>query len=139
MPAATIFVRHTASTERATPDDIDMLSRRAARQAGSELDIDVRAVEGTELGRVDCRVGTIEAFAATEEQRLLSRLTRSQAGGAVSNALFSVVEHRSAVDFRKRLRGTSSRSNSAYAAFSWRTRSCTTSDCLSLRFSTAPT
>jgi hypothetical protein len=103
MPAATIFVRHTASTERATPDDIDMLSRRAARQPGSELDIEVRPVEGAELGRADCRPETIEAFAADEEQRLLRQLTRGQAGGAATNALFSVVDHRSPVDFRQQV------------------------------------
>ena len=101
MPAATIFVRippvpsaqlrttSTCSAGGLHGSPARNLTSTFGRSRAPNLDVSTAGV------------GTIEAFAATEEQRLLSRLTRSQAGGAVSNALFSVVEHRSGVDFRQ--------------------------------------
>jgi hypothetical protein len=72
VPAGAILVRHSASTERASPADIDMLSKRCARQPGSELDIEVRPVEGAELGRVDCRPEVIDDYVSQEGQALVA-------------------------------------------------------------------
>lgn len=72
--AGDILVRHQASTERATPADIDMLNRRAARGGSSGLTIDVRPANETSLRAVDLGENAIEEYVKKEERRLLAPL-----------------------------------------------------------------
>jgi hypothetical protein len=57
-----MFVRHQASTDPATADDIDMLSRRAARRPGDQLEMEVRAAAETSLRAIDLRPDAVEAY-----------------------------------------------------------------------------
>jgi len=74
----TVFVRHQASTERATAADVDMLSRRAARRGGDQLAVDVRPAPETSLRSVDISPEAIAAYIEQEERRLLAPLARTR-------------------------------------------------------------
>lgn len=73
MSKGTIFVRHEASTDPASDADIDMLNRRVARRPGSELEVQLRPLPGTELPRLDTRPETINAITAGDEAEYLKR------------------------------------------------------------------
>lgn len=75
LQEGTVYVRHQASTERATATDMDMLSRRAARRPGDQLAVDVQAAPETLLRAVDLSDGAIAAYVEQEESRLLSPLS----------------------------------------------------------------
>jgi hypothetical protein len=75
LQEGTVYVRHQASTERATAADMDMLSRRAARRPGDQLAVDVQAAPETLLRAVDLTDVAIASYMEQEESRLLSPLT----------------------------------------------------------------
>jgi hypothetical protein len=77
LQEGTVYVRHQASTERATAADMDMLSRRAARRRGDELVVDVRLAPETSLRSVDLSHQAIAAYVEQEKSRLLAPLSRA--------------------------------------------------------------
>jgi hypothetical protein len=72
LQAGTVFVRHQASTDPATPTDMDMLSRRAARRPGDQLDVDVRLTAGSKLRAIDVCDRMVGQYVARERSRLLA-------------------------------------------------------------------
>jgi hypothetical protein len=74
LQEGTAFVRHQASTERATAADLDMLSRRAARRPGDQLEIDLRPAPGTALHRLEVETESIERYIARVQSPHLSSL-----------------------------------------------------------------
>lgn len=74
LQEGTVFVRHQASTDPATAADLDMLSRRAARRPGDQLDVDVRLGAETELHAVAVGTELIEEYCEHRRSSLLAPL-----------------------------------------------------------------
>jgi hypothetical protein len=105
LQEGTIYVRHQASTERATAADMDMLSRRAARRPGDELEVAVQVADTTRLRAVDISEEAIAAYVAGQKSWLLrpfSPLGRKLGmSGSVAKALaMGVGEYRSEERYR---------------------------------------
>ncbi len=103
LVSGAIYVRHTASTEVATPADIDMLSKRAARTPGAELEVDVQQVAGSELVRVDTSLTARSEYLVLRERSLLSWLGSERTALStmtLMQSLFGNGEHRSEEAYR---------------------------------------
>lgn len=102
LQEGTVYVRHQASTERATAADIDMLSRRVSRRPGDELQVEVSAAPETGLRPVDVSVQTIERYVAQRQAILLTPLTRVGVQFAALSPFLSPLnaEYRSEKDYR---------------------------------------
>ena len=119
LQEGTVFVRHQASTDPATAADIDMLSRRAARRPGDQLEVEVRPGPDTKLRAIEVTEPELEAYTHREESSLLAPLSPMglRLGGAVSpfkeQLLFGAGglggigsrEHRSEDDYREEVAG----------------------------------
>lgn len=106
MPAGAVFIRRSASTERATAADIDMLSARSARQPGAHLAVDVRPAAASEIIRIDVSPESIDAFVAGEEESLLRRLkpqTNLMETILLSRGNRDHVEYRSEDEYRQEI------------------------------------
>lgn len=77
LQEGTVFVRHQASTNPATAADLDMLSRRAARGPGDELEVQVRAAAETVLRGVEVGAETIEQYVKQQQSYLLAPVASS--------------------------------------------------------------
>jgi hypothetical protein len=118
LQEGTVFVRHQASTDPATAADVDMLSRRAARRPGDELEVDVQLAPETKLRAIDVNERVVENFVRQEQSMLLASL--SSAGrrlpgfspfkeqliyGAAGLGGLSGRERRSEEDYREEVAG----------------------------------
>ena len=74
LQEGTVFVRHQASTDPASPADIDMLSRRAARRPGDQLEVDVQPAPETKLRAIDLTAEALHEYVLQEESNLLAPL-----------------------------------------------------------------
>lgn len=99
MPAAAIFVRHAASTEQASPADMDMLNARMVRQPGTYLDVRVEPVGNCELVGIDDSDDALDDYVDAQEALLLNSLSANMPFDALSPAAFG--EYRSKDAFRK--------------------------------------
>lgn len=110
LQEGTIYVRHQASTERATAADMDMLSRRAARRPGDQLAVDVRPAPETSLQAVDLSQHAMAAYVEQEENRLLAPLSPAMQrmlglSPYKQNLLMGGMggEHRTETDYRQKV------------------------------------
>jgi hypothetical protein len=108
LQEGTVYVRHQASTERATAADMDMLSRRAARRPGAELELDVGVAPETRLRAVDLSPARIAEYIEQEGASLLAPLSGvgpwRQVGGAYRKLEALGAEYRSEEMFRSSVR-----------------------------------
>jgi hypothetical protein len=98
LAAGTVFVRHQASTDPATPSDIDDLSRRAAHRTDNDLAIDVLLLNDAPLLRVDLSEDAVAVAASrrrTDLMRPISSRPPHPAGVLIAFAR-AVGEYRSA-------------------------------------------
>lgn len=111
LQSGMVFVRHQASTNRADDSDMDMLSRRAARRPGDQLEVAVGLTAETTLRAIDTSDDVIERYISQEQARLLAPLGRAQPSeiGALYESTLTRVpglsswdrDMRSEGDFRK--------------------------------------
>lgn len=77
LQRGTVFVRHQASTDPADDADMDMLSRRAARRPGDQLEVAVGPAPETGLRAADVSAGAIERYISQQQARLLAPLAHA--------------------------------------------------------------
>lgn len=98
-----VFVRHPARTDEATAEDIDMLSRRAARSPGDELAVDVGLASEPTPERADLSEAALRDYIEGERARLLEPLSPVGGRGKGSAVLIRATtgEYRTPDKFRE--------------------------------------
>ena len=98
LPEAAVFVRHTASTERATAADMDMLNERVIRQPGAYLDVSVAAASDSVAAALDISDEAINTYVRSAGNALLGPYAQaSETMSAMADTRFASL---AVIDFR---------------------------------------